>query len=205
MFKRILVPVDGSARSEHAAYAAIELASFLRAKIVALYVYPSLEAAQMDPFTVRPSTLSAAAFREQQRLGAMSALAIVERAAEKLNVPIKTMAVESESVARTIVATAVSASLPCDLVFIGSHGRSVIAQSILGSVTTKVQAMCEVPVLVYRDGKKSAKRASVISPNTPVIAAAGLAKKATKVAAKANPKPKSKTATKTATKTRRVV
>ena len=39
----------------------------------------------------------------------------------------------------------------------------MVSQFFLGSVTTKVQAMCDVPVLVYRDPpkRKSAKKPKV--------------------------------------------
>jgi Universal stress protein family len=59
--------------------------------------------------------------------------------------------VEHESIATAIVEAASSPEEPCDLIFIGSHGRNLFSQMVLGSVTTKVQAMCEIPVLVYRD------------------------------------------------------
>ena len=42
----------------------------------------------------------------------------------------------------------------CDLIFIGSHGRSGLEQLILGSVTSKVLSLCEIPVLVYRKKKE---------------------------------------------------
>ena len=38
----------------------------------------------------------------------------------------------------------------CDLIFIGSHGRSGFSRLLLGSVTTKVLALTHSPVLVYR-------------------------------------------------------
>lgn len=37
-----------------------------------------------------------------------------------------------------------------DLVILGSHGHGAIANVVLGSVATKVLALCKVPVLVVR-------------------------------------------------------
>ena len=38
----------------------------------------------------------------------------------------------------------------CDLIFIGSHGRSGLSRLLLGSVTAKVLSLATVGVLVYR-------------------------------------------------------
>jgi len=37
-----------------------------------------------------------------------------------------------------------------DLIMMGSHGHGILGNVVLGSVTTKVMAHCEVPVLVIR-------------------------------------------------------
>jgi nucleotide-binding universal stress UspA family protein len=159
MFKRILVPTDGSERAEHAARAAIELARFLQAEIVALYVYQSLSAINTSPFTVKPLPISEETYATIQRATAEKILSLVDAAAQEAGVRCTSLAVENESAARAIVSVAESSETPCDLVFIGAHGRGVVAQSILGSVTTKVQSLCTIPVLVYRDGSASASKA----------------------------------------------
>ena len=38
----------------------------------------------------------------------------------------------------------------CDLVFIGTHGRSATGNMLLGSVATKVLHLASVPVLLVR-------------------------------------------------------
>jgi nucleotide-binding universal stress UspA family protein len=151
VFKRILVPTDGSPRAEHAARAAIELAKYLDAAIVAIYVYLPLKTLATDPFTVFAPAMTAQEYKKMQLRAAAGYLGVIEDAARAAGVKCTTRAIENESAARAIVAVAQSPDAPCDLVFIGSHGRGVVAQTILGSVTTKVQALCTVPVLVYRD------------------------------------------------------
>ena len=37
-----------------------------------------------------------------------------------------------------------------DLLMMGSHGYGLLGNLVLGSVTTKVMAKCEVPVLIVR-------------------------------------------------------
>jgi nucleotide-binding universal stress UspA family protein len=50
--------------------------------------------------------------------------------------------------AEAILATAESQG--CDLIFMGSHGRSGWGQLLLGSVTNKVLSHTTKPVLVHR-------------------------------------------------------
>jgi nucleotide-binding universal stress UspA family protein len=161
MFKRILVPTDGSARAEHSARAAIELAKFLDATIVAVYVYPPLHIYPSEPFIAFPELNSEKAYEDAQKKAAKRYLGVVDKAAREAGVGCTSLSIENENPAAAIVATAVSAETPCDLIFIGSHGRGVVSQFFLGSVTTKVQAMCDIPVLVYRDPpkRKPAKKA----------------------------------------------
>ena len=44
----------------------------------------------------------------------------------------------------------VAAERHCDLIFMGSHGRSGWGQLLLGSVTNKVLSHSKIPVLVHR-------------------------------------------------------
>lgn len=151
MFKRILVPTDGSPRAEHSARAAIELARFLDAAIVALYVYPPFRIYPTEPFAAAPDLISEKAYVAAQKKAAKRYLAFIDKAAREAGVRCASHAVEHERPAAAIVDTAASPDAPCDLIFMGSHGRGVVSQFFLGSVTTKVQAMCDIPVLVYRD------------------------------------------------------
>ena len=151
MFKRILVPTDGSVRAGHSARAAIELAKFLEASIIALYVYPPLRIYPTEPFVAVPELISEKAYSEAQRKAAKRYLGVIEKAAREAGVRCTSLGIENDNTATAIVATAGSPDAPCDLIFIGSHGRGVFSQMFLGSVTTKVQTLCDIPVLVYRD------------------------------------------------------
>ncbi len=177
MFKRILVPTDGSIRAEHAARAAIELAKYLNASIVSLYVYPPFHVVVTEPFVNMPDLVSEPAYKKVQRTAAKRILGVIDQAAHAAGVPCFSLCVEHDSPAAAIVETAVSPETPCDLVFIGSHGRGLFSQVFLGSVTTKVQTLCDVPVLVYRDPQEKKVKAEKDNTKKP---AAG--KKATKSA-----------------------
>jgi nucleotide-binding universal stress UspA family protein len=120
-----------------------------------LHIYPS------EPFVAAPELISEQAYAEAQQKAAKRYLGLIEKVARDAGVPCTSLGIENDSPAAAIVATASSADAPCDLIFIGSHGRGVVMQMFLGSVTTKVQAMCDIPVLVYRDPteRKAAKKA----------------------------------------------
>jgi nucleotide-binding universal stress UspA family protein len=48
------------------------------------------------------------------------------------------------------VITALAGKGQFDLIMMGSHGHGVLGSMVLGSVTTKVMAHCETPVLIIR-------------------------------------------------------
>ena len=151
MFKRILVPTDGSLLAEHSARAAIELARFLDATIIAVYAYPTFRVMVTEQFVFEPQSISPAVYAKAQQKIAKKYLGLIEKAATAAGVRCTSRAVENDNPAVAIVETASSPETPCDLIFIGAHGHGLFSQVFLGSVTTKVQAMCAIPVLVYRE------------------------------------------------------
>jgi nucleotide-binding universal stress UspA family protein len=73
--------------------------------------------------------------------------AVVDRA-DTAGVPFSAHAVSNFNIADGIVQAAID--YHCDMIFMGSHGRSGFSRLLLGSVTTKVLALTHNPVLVYR-------------------------------------------------------
>ena len=148
MFKKILIPTDGSALSAQSANAGITFARSIGAEIVALYVTQPFAA------TMGYDGMSAAyAFTDEdyEKANAEQAQkhlkAVVDRA-DTAGVPSSAHAVSNFNIADGIVQGAID--YHCDLIFIGSHGRSGFSRLLLGSVTTKVLALTHSPVLVYR-------------------------------------------------------
>jgi nucleotide-binding universal stress UspA family protein len=148
MFKKILIPTDGSALSAQSANAGITFARSIGAEIVALYVTQPFAA------TMGYDGMSAAyAFTDEdyEKANAEQAQkhlkAVVDRA-DTAGVPSSAHAVSNFNIADGIVQGAID--YQCDLIFIGSHGRSGFSRLLLGSVTTKVLALTHSPVLVYR-------------------------------------------------------
>ena len=146
MFKHICIATDGSAASEHAASLALELARIHASKVTSVYVidpYPFLMVGDTNPMGFQ-SYMSAA-----QTLAA-SANAQVAAMAQAGDTPIQvqTRVVEEAGAAAGIILAAKNEV--CDLIVLGSHGRSAIRRLMLGSVAARVVAESPIPVLVTR-------------------------------------------------------
>ncbi|WP_075791505.1 universal stress protein [Massilia putida] len=149
MYDRILVPTDGSDTSAAAERAAIDFARAHGSEIVVLAVgqpqppIATAEAAMAVAPGIDDETLLAAANEHARRVAA---------AAHAAGVRCSAHAVLDYSPADAIVATAESRD--CDLIFMGSHGRRGLSRLLAGSVTQKVLADAQVPVLVMRPKAK---------------------------------------------------
>ncbi len=146
MFKRILLATDGSAASDHAAGLAVSLARQHGATLTVLYVvdpYPFLGVGEVNPLGFDAYM---AAAREQ---AARAQAQVADRAAQADGgVQVQARLVEDVTVLDGILKTVQQEG--CDLVVIGSHGRTGLSRLMLGSVAAKVVAQCPVPVLVAR-------------------------------------------------------
>ncbi len=147
MFKHILVPTDGSEISNRAARGAVLFAKEYGARITALHVKPEpqlhyyMEGARYDP-----SVLERIA--EVADVEGRKYLDYVETLCRDSGVSCSRLIETSDDPYRVIIDAAIRNA--CDLIFIGSHGRSGLAGLLLGSVTSKVLTHSKIPVLVYR-------------------------------------------------------
>ncbi|MCC6609593.1 MAG: universal stress protein [Burkholderiales bacterium] len=147
MFKRILVPTDGSKLSRKAIKAAILLAKQTGAKITAYYALEMFQPYVYGDGTVIDTATLDAFERRARELGEKH-LAQVEKEAKAAGVPCEKMMTKPATPYQGIVDAAKRKK--CDVIFMASHGRGEFAALILGSVTQKVLAHSKVPVLVYR-------------------------------------------------------
>lgn len=147
MYQKILITTDGSAVSRHTACAGVEFARQMGANVLVLYVAPTYQY-PIYVEIVAPSYPSEEDYLAQmQRLGAEHTGAIVH-AATAAGLQSEAMTVFSDSPALKIVD--VAQQQKCDLIFMGSHGRSGWGHLLLGSVTNKVLSHTSKPVLVHR-------------------------------------------------------
>jgi nucleotide-binding universal stress UspA family protein len=155
MYKRILLPTDGSELALDAAGHGIGLARDTGASVVALYASPPFETPAGFEFVPAP-LLPVDVYEKSTKDAGRRYLGAIEALAAKAGVACKARHVRSLSPADAIVATA--ASDKCDLIVIGSHGRGSFRALLLGSVTARVLALCAVPVLVHRVPPKAKKK-----------------------------------------------
>jgi nucleotide-binding universal stress UspA family protein len=146
MYRKILVPTDGSSLSLEAAAVAIEFARLHGAVLVVLAV------AQPNPVLMAEGAMlsdSASEHRILLELAQQHVDQVIERA-RAAGVPcLGTVALSflpHEEIIR------VAAEHGCDAVFMASHGRRGLSRLLAGSVTQNVLAYSTIPVLVLRPG-----------------------------------------------------
>lgn len=144
MFKRILVPTDGSDITAKAVQTAIQMAKESGASIFAISVkepFPYSAISEMQP--VPPQEF----YDAQERIATARVKAIVE-AAGKAGVTCSAHTVEALHPWEAILDH--GKAHQCDLIVMASHGRRGVSALLLGSETSRVLTHSEIPVLVIR-------------------------------------------------------
>jgi len=147
MYKRILVPTDGSKLSDKAVAAAVRLAALCGAEIVGL----SVVAKYPTSFFEGAAALTAEDIRRIEKQWSDEGQATADKvtaAAESAGVKAKAVTVKSDVVSDAILKTA--AKHKCDLIVMASHGRKGLRRILLGSETQQVLTHGTLPVLVLR-------------------------------------------------------
>ena len=144
MFTSILIPTDGSEKADIAASKAVELAKEQGAKLTAVVV--------IDPFPYiglwEASAFGLQAYLSEAQAMATQSLDGVRAMAEAAGVPFMAETIERSAVFEGILDAATEQG--CDLIVMGSHGRSGVKALILGSETQKVLTHSRIPVLVIK-------------------------------------------------------
>ena len=145
MYKRILLPTDGSEASRRAILAGVDFAKELGAEVVGLTVTP-----EFHTLTVNSEMLedTPEQYAEASRQRAERILDDVRAAARDVGVACSCEQAVSDNPYEVIIATAVRNG--CDLIVMASHGRRGVKALLLGSETQKVLVHSAIPVLVHR-------------------------------------------------------
>lgn len=146
MFRNILIPTDGSERSQLAVRTGVELARVHGARVTGIHVIPDYHLliayeGAFDPVTEER-------IEEEAKTRADTYLEHVRKVAREAGVPCVTVCETSDHPYDAILRTADANG--CDLILMTSHGRKGLAAVLLGSETRKVLTHTKVPVLVVR-------------------------------------------------------
>ena len=145
MYKHILIPTDGSDLAERAVEQGLALARKLGARVTLIRVIQPLRAPAGESVQLR-GTLEE--YEREERRQAEQWLAQAGGRPPAWGVACEAVSAVNVQPYDAIVATAREKA--CDLIAIASHGRSGLSAMLLGSVTQKVLAHSDLPVLVYR-------------------------------------------------------
>ena len=144
MFKKILVPSDGSPLAHAAAVFAADLAKSHGAQVVGVYV--------IDPFPYigigDASAVGLQAYLAEAQAAASRCLEDIREACVVRGVAFEGDTIERNVTYEGILETATAEA--CDLIVMGSHGRKGMQALILGSVAQKVLTHAKVPVLIVK-------------------------------------------------------
>lgn len=143
IFKKILVPVDGSRYSLNAARLAAEIAEIHGSDLKLFHVLDVLMADQLKSLLKKNS----GSIREELKSQAQGFLRDMVREIGKKNVNLEILIKEGiphEAIIKE------AASWGADLVVLGKLGRRGISHIVLGSVAERVIEFSEMPVLVVK-------------------------------------------------------
>jgi len=141
MYDRILVPTDGSACAEHAVEHAIDLAEQYDAELHVLSVVDSRDVSHSAP-AISPQQIEQT-LRDR-------AESVVEDAADRAGAAgIETVTAVEPGIPDDVIVD-YAADNDCDLIVMGTHGRTGLERYLLGSVTERTVRRSAVPVLTVR-------------------------------------------------------
>jgi len=143
MYKRILVPVDGSECSSKALVAALQLANESGGRVRLVHDLDQL--AYLSGFEFTTDVLQAAREFSQKVLD--DALAIAKAA----GVPADTKLMDAPGGRLGEMVTEEARQWEADLVVVGTHGRRGMSRVLLGSGAEQVLRLAPVPVLAVRE------------------------------------------------------
>lgn len=144
MYKKILVPVDGSATAKRGLDEAIRLAKAGGGTIRLVHVVDELVV--VDPEV----PVYYQAMIESLRESGKATLAKSEAAVKAQGIPVETVMLETMGVRAADLIVEQASQWPADLIVMGTHGRRGLRRVVLGSDAELVIRHTTVPVLLLR-------------------------------------------------------
>jgi len=143
MYKRILVPVDGSETSNRAVVAALQMARENGGRVRLLHALDEL--AYLTGYEYSADLLQAARDQGAKILDEAQAMA------QSAGVPADTRLIETAGRRLGEIVSDESRDWEADLVVVGTHGRRGMSRILLGSGAEQVLRLAPVPVLAVRN------------------------------------------------------
>jgi nucleotide-binding universal stress UspA family protein len=145
MYKKILVPLDGSELAKMALDQAEKLAKTFDAEIILFQVVPFM------PIYGSPELVTPLIVDEKQKEAAEKYLVNLGEELKKRGLRVAATVRTGQQVAVEIIDFAKEAGV--DLIIMCTHGRSGISRWVMGSVAFKVVTRAETPILLIRSKK----------------------------------------------------
>ena len=142
MYKKILVPLDGSELAKRGLEEAEKLAKFFEAEIVLFQVVPFM------PIYGSPELVTPLIVDEKQKETVEKYLVTLAEELKKRGLRVTAMVKTGQQVAAEIIDFA--KEIGANLIVMCTHGRSGITRWVLGSTAHKVLIRAETPILLIR-------------------------------------------------------
>jgi len=147
LFKKIIIATDGSKRTQNAVQTGLELAAAQQSAVYAVYVVDTVT------FTSVPMDVTWENMYQLLKEEGEAAVGKVKEAAPA-GVSVETHVLEGNP---ALEITKFAKDHDCDLIVVGTLGKSGIDRILLGSVAEKVVRIAPCPVLVIKSQKQSGK------------------------------------------------
>ena len=144
MFKRILVPIDGSPTAGRALAAALQLAREAGGRVRLLHSFDELP--YLTGYEISPELL------QQTRGYAEQVLREGLQVAAEAQVPADTRLLDEPGRRLGEQVADQAREFEADLIVVGTHGRRGLGRVLLGSGAEQIIRMAPVPVLAMRSG-----------------------------------------------------
>ena len=150
MYKRILVPTDGSITADLALKEAIALAKDQDARLLIIHI------ADPGPLAWDLELTHISMIREALYKAGLEILEKAEDAARETGVELETRLIEAERVSHQVTNLIIQEAEKwlADLIVMGTHGRKGLEHLLMGSVAEGVVRSWSKPVLLIRNPKK---------------------------------------------------
>ena len=146
MYKRILVPTDGSDTAKAGVIEACKLAQELGAQVRLVHV--------VEPYMAVPPEAYGVAYEqvtESLRAGGASALLYAQTVAKEAGVTAETQLIEAMGASAGELIIKAAKDWPADLIVCGTHGRRGLLRMVMGSDAEYILHRTPVPILLIRE------------------------------------------------------